>query len=303
MTADRKLVISLILTAAVVAVEAGGGLLSNSLALLADAGHVLADLFALAMSLGALRVARRPADARRTFGYHRVGILTALLNSATLLPLSAYLIYEAMGRFFAPEPIESGIMLGVAALGLVANLAIALLLRGEAHGNLNMESAFLHVAGDAAASAGVIIGGIIIAVTGWTAVDPILSIGISLLIAFSAWRLMRDTVRILLESVPSDVNTEEVVQTMMQVVGVQDVHDLHIWQLGTGIYALSCHVLIEDQLVSRSAAILGELNHLLQDRFHIGHSTIQPECAGCDPNSLYCVLTPTGHAHSHGHTH
>jgi cobalt-zinc-cadmium efflux system protein len=299
---ERRLLLAVLLTAAIVLVEGIGGFFANSLALLSDAGHVLTDLFALGMTWFALRQARRPADSRRTFGYHRVGILTALLNSASLIPIAAILIYEAVLRLFTPTEVESGIMLVVAAIGLGANLLISGTLHGVAHGNLNIQSAVIHIAGDAAAAAGVLVGALIIASTGWMPIDPLLSIAISLLIAFSGWRLLRETVRILLESVPADINLPEVVRAMLRVQGVRDVHDLHIWQVGPGIYALSCHVLIEDQLVSNSSHILTNLNQLLEERFHIGHSTIQPECAGCDPNSLYCVLRPTAeHAHSHSH--
>ena len=298
---ERRLRLAIVLTLGIVAVEGLGGLLANSLALLSDAGHVLTDLFALGMTLFALRQARRPADAHRTFGYHRVGILAALLNSASLIPIAGVLIYEAGLRLATPAPVASGIMLGVAAAGLVANLLISGTLHGVAHGNLNIQSAAVHIAGDAAAAAGVLVGAVIITLTGWTTVDPLLSIAISLLIAVSGWRLLRETVRILLESVPANLSVPEVVHAMMRVRGVQDVHDLHIWQLSPGICALSCHVLIADQLVSESAGILQELNALLHDRFGIGHSTIQPECAGCAPNSLYCELIPVESAHSHAH--
>jgi cobalt-zinc-cadmium efflux system protein len=298
---ERRLVIAVVLTTAIMLVEGAGGLLANSLSLLADAGHILTDIFALGMSWFALRQARRPADARRTFGYHRVGIVTALLNAASLIPISAFLIYEAVNRLFTPLHIESGIMLVVAAVGLVANLVIGLTLHGAGHGNLNIQSAVLHVAGDAAAAAGVLVGALIIAATGWTPIDPLLSILISVLIAASGWRLMRNTVRILLESVPSEIRTEEVVAAMLAVPGVQDVHDLHIWQIASGMYALSCHVLVNDQMLSQGSSIITTLNTLLADRFQIGHTTIQPECLNCDPNSLYCALAPTMPAHDHQH--
>jgi cobalt-zinc-cadmium efflux system protein len=157
--------------------------------------------------------------------------------------------------------------------------------------------------GDAVASGGVLVAAIVIALTGWTPIDPLLSIGIAVLVAFSGVRVVRDTVRILLESVPKDVDAAAVVARMRAVPGVIDVHDLHIWQISQGIYALSCHVQIADQLVSQSSQILAELNHLLQHEFRIGHSTIQPECAGCDPNSLYCSLTPIGTPGAHGGPH
>lgn len=301
--AEGRLRLALALTVLILAVEAVGGLMANSLALLADAGHMLTDVFALGLSWFALVQSRRPADARRTFGYHRVSILAALLNAATLLPLSAFIIWEALGRFAEPPEVEGGLMFGVALIGLVANALIGLGLHGAASENLNIQSALIHVLGDAVASAGVLVAAVVITLTGWTPIDPLLSIGIALLVAFSGWRVVRDTVRILLESVPKDVDAAAVVARMRQVPGVRDVHDLHIWQIGSGIYALSCHVQIGDQLVSQCSSILAELNHLLEHEFRIGHSTIQPECAGCDPNSLYCSLTPLGTPGAHGGPH
>lgn len=300
---EGKLRLALVLTILILAVEFGGGIMANSLALIADAGHMLTDVFALGLSWFALVQSRRPADARRTFGYHRVSILAALLNAATLLPLSGFIIWEAIGRFGSPPEVESTIMFGVALIGLVANTVIGLNLHSAGGDNLNIQSAVIHVLGDAVASGGVLIAAVVIGLTGWLPIDPILSIGIALLVAFSGWRVVRDTVRILLESVPQDVDAAAVVARMQAVPGVRDVHDLHIWQVGQGIYALSCHVQISDQLVSQCADILAELNHLLEHEFRIGHSTIQPECAGCDPNTLYCSLTPIGTPGAHSGLH
>jgi cobalt-zinc-cadmium efflux system protein len=299
--AERRLWLSIALTLGIVLLEGVGGLFANSLALIADAGHVLTDAFALGMTLFTLRQARRPADERRTFGYHRVGIITALLNAASLIPISLFLIYEAVARLFAPTHIEPGIMLAVAAAGLVANLIITGVLHGASHGNLNVQSAALHIAGDAAAAGGVLVGAVVIGFTGWTAVDPLLSILISILIAFSGLRLLRETVRILLDSVPADIHLEDVVRVMGAVQGVRNVHDLHVWQIAPGIYALSCHLLLDDQLVSRSGRILAEVRRVLEDNFHIQHATLQPECSGCDAANLYCALTPVEPAQPHTH--
>ncbi len=301
--AEGRLRLALGLTVVILGVEVAGGWAANSLALLADAGHMLTDVFALGLSWFALVQSRRPADARRTFGYHRVSILAALLNAATLLPLSAFIIWEALGRFATPPEVEGSLMFGVALVGLVANALIGLSLHRAGGENLNIQSALIHVLGDAVASAGVLVAAAVITLTGWTPIDPLLSIGIALLVAFSGWRVVRDTVRILLESVPKDVDADAVVARMRQVPGVLDVHDLHIWQIGQGINALSCHVQIADQMVSQCSNILAELNHLLEHEFRIGQSTIQPECAGCDPNSLYCSLTPIGTPGAHGDPH
>ncbi len=300
---ESKMRLALGLTVVILLVEVIGGLTANSLALLADAGHMLTDVFAVGLSWFALVQSRRPADARRTFGYHRVSILAALLNAATLLPISAFIIWEAVGRFGTPPVVESSIMFGVALVGLVANALIGLNLHGVASGNLNIQSAVIHVLGDAVASGGVLVAAIVIALTGWTPIDPLLSIGIALLVAFSGGRVVLDTVRILLESVPKDVDAAAVAVRMKAVPGVLDVHDLHIWQISQGLYALSCHVKIADQLVSQCSAVMAELNHVLEHDFRIGHSTIQPECAGCDPNTLYCSMTPIGTPGAHGGPH
>ena len=307
---ETKMKLALGLTLLILVVEAVGGFVSNSLALLADAGHMLTDVFAVALSLYALIQSRRPADNKRTFGYHRVTILIALLNSATLLPLSAYIVWEAVGRFSQPVHIEGGIMFAVALVGLVANLLIGLNLHGEAGSNLNVRSAVIHVMGDAAASGGVLIAALVITFTGWMSIDPILSIGIALLVAFSGWRIVRESVAILMESVPRDIDIPALIERLHEVSGVRSVHDLHVWQISQGINALSCHVIVDDQAVSRSASVLANMNRILEDEFNIGHSTIQAECIECDPNALYCQLTPMGtsehshsHAREHAHTH
>jgi cobalt-zinc-cadmium efflux system protein len=296
------------LTLLILVAEVVGGVVSNSLALLADAGHMLTDVFAVALSLYALIQSRRPADNKRTFGYHRVTILIALLNSAILLPLSAYIVWEAIGRFSQPAHIEGGIMFGVALLGLVANLLIGLNLHTEANASLNIRSAVIHVMGDAAASGAVLIAALVITFTGWTPIDPILSIGIALLVAFSGWRIVRESIAILMESAPRDLDIPVLIERLQEVPGVRSVHDLHVWQISQGINALSCHVIVDDQAVSRSAAVLAAMNKLLENEFSIGHSTIQAECIECDPNALYCQLIPMdtgdhGHSHSHSHAH
>lgn len=300
---ERKLGIALGLTALILVLEIVGGFMANSLALLADAAHMATDVFAVGLTWFAVAQSKRPADARRTFGYHRVGILAALLNAGSLLPISAFIIWEAIGRFSDPPEVQTGLMFGVAVVGLIANLLSGLTLHGIDTSNLNIRSAVIHVLGDALASAGVIVGAVIIAVTGWTPVDPILSILIALLVAVSGWRVVRETVRILLESAPKDIDVDDLVAHMQAVKGVENVHDLHIWQISQGINALSCHVRITDQLVSQSSEILANLNELLEHDFSIAHSTIQTECSGCDPNTRYCSLSPMPTADAHGHVH
>ena len=293
-----RLQVALGLTVLILLVEVAGGWLANSLALLSDAAHMLTDLFALGLTWFALVQSRRPPDARRTFGYHRVSILAALLNAVSLVPIGAFIVWEAVGRLAHPPAVAGGLMFAVAAVGLVANLGIGLTLHGAAAQNLNIRSAVIHVLGDAVASLGVLVAASVIALTGWTPADPLLSIGIAVLVAVSGWQVVRETVRILLESVPRELSLATVAARMTSVAGVRDVHDLHIWQIGQGIYALSCHVLLDDQMVSQTAAILTTLNHVLEHEFHIAHSTIQPECAGCDPNRVYCSMSLPDGAHA-----
>lgn len=266
--------------------------MANSLALLSDAGHVFTDALALLLSWFALRQAEKPATDRMTFGFHRMGIFAAFINAVSLVGIAMIILYEAYGRMREPEPVRSVLMFSVAVIGLVANLIIVLILRREQRENLNLHSAFLHVAGDALASVGVIFGGAIIYFSGWFWVDPAISVVIALIIAFGAWRVIKEAVNILLEASPAHVNVDDMVKAMMEAPGVKDVHDLHVWSITPQMHALSCHVLIDDMSVSDGSNILGELNELLSAKFNIGHSTMQLECVGCEPNSLYCSLTP-----------
>jgi cobalt-zinc-cadmium efflux system protein len=291
-TARKKLAFAVIFTAVILVGELVGGFLANSLALLSDAGHVFTDVLALLLSWFALRQAEKPATERMTFGYHRIGILAAFINAVSLVGIAAIIFFEAYHRLREPQPVRSVLMFSVAAIGLVANLVILFMLRSEQQGNLNIRSAFLHVAGDALASVGVIFGGAIIYFSGWFWVDPAISVAIALIIVFGAWRVIREAVNIFLEASPGHLNVDEMVLAMMGVPGVKDVHDLHVWSITPQMHALSCHVLIDDLSVSQGANIVGRLNELLSSKFNIEHSTVQLECVECDPNSLYCSLTP-----------
>ena len=281
-----------------------GGFLANSLALLSDASHSLTDLFALGLAWFAAAQAERPSDERKTFGYHRVGILAALLNAVMLIVIAGYIGWEAIRRFQHPEPVQPLIMFGSAAIAIAINLFIAFGLRKDEH-NLNVRAATLHVMGDVAASIGVIVGGILILFTRWTIIDPILSVAIAVLIALGAWRILRETTDILLESVPKGISLTNLVDDMKAVRGVQDVHDLHVWSIASGMYALSCHVLIDNLPPSDSSPILQSLTDVLSHNYRINHSTIQFECekhegACCEQQALYCQLTAIGE-HDHHH--
>ena len=292
--ARNSLRLAFFLTLIILIVELVGGLLANSLALLSDAGHVVTDIFALGLAWFATIQAEKPANARKTFGYHRVGILAAMVNAVTLIVIAFAILLEAIQRFQHPEPVQPLIMFLAAGIGIVLNLYIGFGLMQEAN-NLNVRAAMLHVFGDVGASVGVIVAGIIILLTGWTFVDPLLSVGIAVLIAVGAWRILRETTDILMEAVPRGLSMQNLVKDMRSVEGVQDVHDLHVWSITSNMYALSCHALISDLPTSDSSAILKSLNTLLSEKYHIGHATIQFECdphqgTYCAVNGLYCHL-------------
>ena len=292
--ARNSLRLAFFLTLIILIAELVGGLLANSLALLSDAGHVITDIFALGLAWFATVQAERLPNARKTFGYHRVGILAAMVNAVTLIVIAFAILLEAVQRFQHPEPVQPLIMFVAAGIGIVINLIIGFGLKKEAN-NLNVRAAMLHVFGDVGVSAGVIVAGIIILLTGWTIVDPLLSVGIAVLIAVGAWRILRETTDILLEAVPKGVSIPGLVKDMKSVEGIEDVHDLHVWSITSNMYALSCHALIADVPPSNSSVILHSLNTMLSDKYHIGHVTIQFECdphqeTYCAVNGLYCHM-------------
>jgi len=288
----RRLSIALVIVATIMVAEVIGGLLSNSLALLGDAGHMLVDALALGISLIAIRVARRPATTTRTFGYHRVEIMAALANGVILGLVAMYIFYEAYQRFLAPPEVEPALMMAVAGVGLVANVSAMWLLREVRRDNLNMKAAFWHILGDTISSLGVIAGGVVIAVTGWSRVDPIIAVLIGCIILWGAVRLVRESADILLEAAPKDIQTDEVARMIAAIPGVEDVHDMHIWTITSGIHALSAHLLIEDQTVAQSGDIARAVERDLARRFNITHTTLQLECERCEgcPAGLVCNI-------------
>lgn len=290
---SSRLRIALVIVLVIMVVEVIGGILSNSLALLGDAGHMLVDALALGLSLFALAIARRPATLTKTYGYHRVEIMAALANGVTLVLVAVYIFYEAYQRFLEPPMIQAPLMLLVASIGLVANLAGIWLLRGVSHGNLNIKAAFWHIVGDTISSVGVIVAGVIISVTGWGVVDPIIAVFIGCIILWGAVRLVRESVDILLEAAPKHIQVDKVIETIKNVSGVEDVHDIHIWTITSGIHALSTHLLIDDQMVSRSAEIVEAVNQDLAQQFDIAHTTLQLECEKCEscPSGIICNIS------------
>jgi cobalt-zinc-cadmium efflux system protein len=310
--AKQTLRLAFFLTLIILAAEVTGGLLANSLALLSDAGHVLTDIFALGLAWFATAQAERPPNAHNTFGYHRVGILAALANALTLILITAWILWEAVQRFQHPEPVQPLAMFLAAGVGIVVNLYIGFGLQKEKE-NLNVRAAALHVFGDIGASVAVVVAGVVVLLTHWNPIDPLLSVGIAILIAFGAVRILRETMEILLEAVPKDVNLSTLVRDMMRVQGVQDVHDLHVWCITSGMYALSCHTQIADLPPSQSAPILASLESMLREKYSISHTAIQFESYAhqgncCAEDGLYCrmklnKLDEHDHDHDHDHRH
>ncbi len=269
-----RLWIVLLITGGFMVAELVGGVLSNSLALLADAGHMLTDVLALALSLIAMRLAMRPPSQERTFGYVRLEILAALINGAVLLGISVWIAWEAWSRLQAPQEVDAPLMMVVAVLGLLVNLAGAGLLKEHAGDNLNVRGAYLHVLGDLLGSVGAIGAGAIILLTGWTPADPLASIIIAGLILLGAWRLVREATEVLLEMVPRHVDMTEVLKELRAIPNLEDVHDLHVWTLTSGFVALSGHGVLEDP--TRHQAVLDEIRERMGAR-GIEHVTFQLE--------------------------
>jgi cobalt-zinc-cadmium efflux system protein len=278
----RRLGIACAVTALVFVLEVAGGLFTRSLALLSDAGHVFADLFALALSAYAFRLARVPPDPSRTFGYHRAEVFAALLNGISLIAISVGIALEAWRRFSAPVAIDAPAMSAVAAIGLAANLGILFLLKGHARHNLNVRSAVAHVMGDLLASVAVVTGGIVIWITGFQVLDPILSLAVVAIIFKSSASILGESLHILLEGTPRRLDLVQVERAIHEVHGVRGVHDLHIWSLCSDYCALSVHVLVAEQSTSDARRIVDAVAHMLEDRFRIVHTTIQPESEACE---------------------
>jgi cobalt-zinc-cadmium efflux system protein len=291
----RVLQVSLIVTLLYIALLVFSGIRAHSLALLSEAGHNLSDFFALLLSWGALYLQSRPPSSTKTYGYHRAGVLAALINAVSLVAVSFLIFYEAFKRFRTPEPVHAGTMIGVAAAGVLMNGVIALLLYRSAR-DVNLRSAFLHEIGDTVSTAAVILGGWAIMVTGQTWIDSALSFGIGVLILWSAFGIARETLNILLEGTPRGVKLARVESAIRAIDGVNDVHDLHVWSIGSETHALSAHISIADIPPSVSERILRDVKHCLDHEFHITHTTIQFEHAVCEV-AHGCVIPVGEHQH------
>jgi cobalt-zinc-cadmium efflux system protein len=296
-TDESRLIWAIVVTLIIFAGEVAGGIWSNSLALLSDAGHVLTDTFALAMSLIAAYIMRRPSNYRATYGYQRIGILAALANGCGLVLIAIFIFIEAYQRAYVPPQIDTGMMFLVAVAGLIGNLVMVWIL-GKSYTNLNIRSAWLHVIGDTLSSGGVIIAAIVIRYTGWYLIDPLTSAIVGVVIVIGGWRVIKQALWIILELSPLDLHAEEISKTLCGMENVLGVHDVHIWSIGHGIPAFSAHVLVNDVKISETDGIRKEIEEKLS-ALGIKHTVLQMECAECQAKGLYCQIAPDEEGHHH----
>jgi cobalt-zinc-cadmium efflux system protein len=302
-TSPRKLAAAVFLTLAFVAAEAAAGYFAHSLALFSDAGHNFADAAALAFSWYAIWIARKPSHQGMTFGYHRVGILAALVNAVSLVVIALIIFWEAFVRLQTPQPVRGGLMIAVASVAIAVNLLIGFWLQAGARHDLNVRSAYLHMLGDALSAFGVVIAGILVLATDWRLADPIVSFLIAGLIVWSSWGILAESVNILLEGTPRGMDMTAVETCIGNVAGVLGVHDLHVWTVGPSAIACSCHILVAEQSIRQGQQILSAVIEKLEHHHRINHATIQVEVEGHESDELYCSIesaSVSGHpAHRH----
>lgn len=273
----KALTIALGITAGIMFLEFFGGLFTNSLALIADSGHMLSDTVSLVLSLSAIWFAGKAVSTQKTYGYYRFEILTAFFNGITLFIMAGFIIYEAIQRLYKPSEVQGGWMLVIAAIGLIANVLSAWVLnRGaDVHGNLNMKSAYMHIIGDALGSVGAIIAGLLILLFDWTIADPIISVVVALLILRSAWSILQNSLHILMEGTPRDLDLEEITTHLLKIDGVVDVHDLHVWTITSGLDQFTCHIDVDKNVNEQQ--VLQQALKLVHEICDIEHATIQIE--------------------------
>lgn len=296
---SRVLRISLTVTLVYIILLVVAGVRAHSLALLSEAGHNVSDFLALILSLAAVYLENRPPSATKTYGYSRAGVLAAFINALTLVGIAFFIMYAAARRLYAPVNVHADLMIGVAAAGVAMNGIIAVVLY-RSRDDLNIRGAFLHMFGDTLSTAAVIAGGWAIMLTGQNWIDPALSFGIGAIILWSSFGIIRETLNILLEGTPRSIDLDVVAQNIAAVEGVNDVHDLHVWSIGSAVHALSCHISIADIPPSESEAILRQVQQSVRQKFHIHHTTIQFEHITCDV-AHGCVLPVQNHHPGHGH--
>lgn len=291
---SRKLIVASVATGLFVIAELVAGFMADSLSLVGDALHNFTDALALLLALFAVRLERRAPTTEKSYGYHRAGILAAFINAGVLVAFTMFIFVEAVSRIRAPHPPDSFVMLVTASVAIVLNGVITLALRRDGEHDVNIRSAVMHMLGDAISSAGIVIAAILIRRTGSSIWDPAMSIAIAVLILWSSWGILRETVNLLLEGTPSGIDPEEVSRAIASVDGVHDVHHLHIWALGPSRPALSCHLMVGDVPVKTTGSLLERVTKMLEDEFHIAHVTIQFEFANCDVDDPFCVpYSPT----------
>ena len=301
---QRVLRLSLVATIAYVVLTLLAGLRAHSLALVSEAGHNASDALAIVLSFVAVWFQTRPANDQKTFGYQRAGVLAAFLNALTLIVIAGWIAFEAFHRISHPTPVQPRIMMFVAAAGVLMNGLIAAMLWRVSH-DINIRSVFIHMLGDTLSTAAVIVGGLVILLTGRTWIDPALSLAIAALILWSSIAIVRETLNILLEGTPRGISLVEIRTTLAAIEGVEDVHDLHVWSLGSNTHALASHVIIADIPPSASNLILDRIKLVLRERFFIHHTTLQFEHVDCEVahGCLVSLEEPEAHHHHHGHAH
>src|SRR5476651_21378 len=276
-------------TLAFVAAEAVGGWFGHSLALLSDAGHNLADAAALGFSWYALSMANRPSHHGMTFGYHRVGVFAALANAVSLVAIALWIAWEALARIRQPEEANGLLMIGLATVAIVLNVVIAVWLHAGSKNDINVRSAYLHMLGDAVSAFGVVVAGVLVATTHVAWADPMVSLLIAALILFSSFGILREGATVLLEGTPGGIHMPAVIAAIKGVAGVLDVHDLHVWMVGPGVIACSCHIVVAEQSVREGQQVLRAVVHDVEHRFNITHTTVQVEVEGCEADDMYCM--------------
>ena len=299
LTPEKRLILSFSITILILVAEMIGGLLSNSLALLSDAGHVLTDAFALGLSMIAARISKRPSDYRATYGYQRVGLLAAIINGLGLLGISVFIFMESYNRFISPQQIDTAVMLPVAVGGLIGNIIMALIL-GKGHHDLNIKSAWLHVLGDTLSSIGVIISGIIVYLTGWTYADPAAGMLVGIIILSGGVRVVKEAAHVFLELVPKGFDVEKIAKRIAELPEVMGIHDIHIWSLTHRRVSFSAHIWVHDQKLSALDPLRKKIEDMLLE-LGISHILLQFECAECESIGLYCQVHTEDEETSHHH--
>jgi cobalt-zinc-cadmium efflux system protein len=301
LTLDKRLILSFVLTLMIFLAEVFGGIISKSLALLSDAGHMLTDIFALGLSMIAMRIGKKPSDRKATFGYQRIGLLTAVINAVSLIVIALFIFYEAYHRFLSPPQISISTMLLVAGIGLSGNIFIAMLL-GHGHKDLNIKSAWLHVMGDTLSSVGVIISGLIIYFWGWLYADPAASIIIGIIILGGGIRVVREAMTTFLEMTPKGFDVETVVKKIAEIQGVMGIHDVHLWSPSHSNVAFSAHIWVHDQKLSDVSELRKMIEQVLKS-MDIRYIMLQFECAECETNGIYCQIHIDENGKSDYHKH